>query len=507
VNDAPHVETRDLSKRFGGVQALNEVSVSVVRGRVHALVGENGAGKSTLGKLIAGVLQPNGGDLLVDGEVVQFRSPRDALLHGVTMIAQEISLVPTRSVVENVFLGIETARAGHVDRRSLRRRYDELEEQVQFGISPGVPVGALKIAEQQKVEILRALAREAKLIVMDEPTAALTGDEAQKLLEIVRELRDRGTTIVYVSHFLEEVLSIADDVTVLRDGRLVQTAAAAGQTATSLVIAMLGRTMETTFPPKTLPATDAPVVLSVENLETRGFLRDISLEVRAGEIVGLAGLVGSGRTEVARAIFGADPTTGGTIRLDGKEVRIGSPRKAIELGVALLPESRKSQGLLMGRSIAENVTLPHLELVSRHGTVSRRAERAYADDLIRRVDVRTPHAAVPVNALSGGNQQKVLFAKWLLHPPRVLIADEPTRGVDVGAKRAIYELIQSLAADGMAVLLISSELEEVLGLAHRVLVMRGGEIVKRLGGDEITENAVISASFAMELALAGGRTG
>jgi simple sugar transport system ATP-binding protein/ribose transport system ATP-binding protein len=223
--------------------------------------------------------------------------------------------------------------------------------------------------------------------------------------------------------------------------------------------------------------------------------------------VGLAGLVGSGRTEVARAIFGADPTTGGTIRLGGEEVRIGSPRKAIELGIALLPESRKSQGLLMGRSVAENVTLPHLELVSRHGRMLRRVEQEYADDLINRVDVRTPRATVPVNALSGGNQQKVLFAKWLLHRPRVLLADEPTRGVDVGAKRAIYELIQSLAADGMAVLLISSELEEVLGLAHRVLVMRGGEIVKRLEGDEITEEAVISASFATELAFAGGRAG
>jgi ABC-type sugar transport system ATPase subunit len=249
------------------------------------------------------------------------------------------------------------------------------------------------------------------------------------------------------------------------------------------------------------------VVLAVEGLETKRLLRGISLDVRAGEIVGLAGLVGSGRTEVARAIFGADPISGGTIWVEGEEVRIGSPRKAVELGIALLPENRKSQGLLMGRSIAENVTLPHLELVSRHGTVLRRVERAHADDLIRRVDVRAPRATVPVNALSGGNQQKVLFAKWLLRRPKVLIADEPTRGVDVGAKRAIYELLQSLAAEGMAVLLISSELEEVLGLSHRVLVMRGGEIVRRLDGEEITEEAVISASFATELAVAGGGKG
>jgi ribose transport system ATP-binding protein len=503
VTEAPHVETRGISKRFGGVQALRDVSVSVVRGTVHALVGENGAGKSTLGKVIAGVISPDLGELYVDGTLVAFRAPRDAHRHGVTTIAQEISLVPTRTVVENVFLGIETARAGHVDRRALRRRYDELEAQVQFGIPPTIPVGALRLADQQKVEILRALAREARLIVMDEPTAALRADEAQKLLEIVRALRDRGTTIVFVSHFLEEVLSVADEVTVLRDGRLVLTAEAAGQTAASLVTAMLGRSMETTFPPKRPPPADADVVLTIEDLSTQGFLRDISFDIRAGEIVGLAGLVGSGRSEVARAIFGADQTSAGTIRRNGRTVHIRSPRAAVQLGLALLPEDRKRQGLLMGRSIIENVTLPHLELVSWHGTILHRVERARAEELIKRVDVRTPRSTISVNALSGGNQQKVLFAKWLLHRPRVLIADEPTRGVDVGAKRAIYELIHSLAADGMAVLLISSELEEVMGLAHRVLVMRGGTIVRRLEGDEITEDAVMSAAFGTELAQAG----
>jgi simple sugar transport system ATP-binding protein/ribose transport system ATP-binding protein len=264
--------------------------------------------------------------------------------------------------------------------------------------------------------------------------------------------------------------------------------------------------METTFPSKDPPAGDADVLLAVEGLSTKGFLRDISFEIQAGEIVGLAGLVGSGRSEVARAIFGADPTSAGTIRIGGEEVHVRSPRTAVRHGLALLPESRKAQGLLMGRSIVENVTLPHLELVSRHGTILRRTERVRAEELIRRVDVRTPRSTLPVNALSGGNQQKVLFAKWLLHRPRVLIADEPTRGVDVGAKRAIYELIHSLAAEGMAVLLISSELEEVLGLSHRVLVMRGGEIVRRLDGDEITEDAVMSASFATELVSAGART-
>ncbi len=505
MTDAPHVETRALGKRFGGVQALHDVSVSIVRGTVHALVGENGAGKSTLGKVIAGVHAADAGELLVDGVPVQFTSPRAALLQGVTTIAQEISLVPTRTVVENVFLGIETARFGHVDRRALRYRYDELEAWAGFGIPGSAPVAALRLADQQKVEILRALARDAMLVVMDEPTAALTAEEATKLLEVVRSLRDRGTTIVFVSHFLEEVLSIADAVTVLRDGRVVQTTPAAGQTAATLVTAMLGRSMEANFPPRVEPGPDAPVVFSVDGLETKRLLRDITFEIRAGEILGLAGLVGSGRSEVAHAIFGADPRTAGVIRLDGEEIKVGSPRQAVAHGIALLPESRKSQGLMMGRSIRENLTLAHLGEVSTAGQLHRGVERRRAEDLVQRVDVRTPSIAIPVHELSGGNQQKALFAKWLFRPPRLLIADEPTRGVDVGAKRAIYDLIASLAEQGMAVLLISSELEEVLGLAHRVHVMRGGEIVARLEGDEITEDAVMAAAFATDLAGAAGR--
>jgi simple sugar transport system ATP-binding protein/ribose transport system ATP-binding protein len=503
MEEAPHVETRDLSKRFGGAQALREISVSIVRGSIHGLVGENGAGKSTLGKVIAGVHSPDRGELLVDGEQVAFHSPRDALARGVTTIAQEISLVPSRTVIENVYLGIETARFSVVQRRALRSRYDVLCDEVGFHIPPNVPVGALRVAEQQKVEILRAVARQAKLIVMDEPTASLTADESEKLFAVVRSLRDRGTTIVYVSHFLEEVLDLVDTVTVLRDGQVVLTGPAAGQTPSSLVTAMLGRPMEIAFPVKTPPPDDAPVVLSVDGLETN-LLNDIGFEIRAGEILGLAGLVGSGRTEVARAIFGADARSGGTIELGGEPVSFSSPRAAVRHGVALLPENRKTEGLMMGRSIVENVSLPHLGEVSRGGVLSMRRENRETAELIERLDVRGARAGNPVHELSGGNQQKVLFAKWLFRSPRLLIADEPTRGVDVGAKRAIYHLIHSLAADGMAVLLISSELEEVLGLSHRLLVMRGGSIVARLEGDEMSEDAVMAAAFATELAHAGG---
>ena len=494
----PHVEVVTISKRFGGVQALEDVSVSVVRGQIHGLVGENGAGKSTLGKIIAGVITPDGGELRVAGREVSYHSPRDALADGLTLIAQEVTLVPALSVIENVYLGSESHRLGFVDDGALVRRYTELDERVGFGLPAKVPVGALRLADQQKVEILRALARNAELIVMDEPSAALTADESAKLFETVRRLKENGTTIVYVSHFLEEVLSLVDTVTVLKDGRLVRTSPAAEETPEKLVAAMIGRSLELTFPEKRFPPADAPAVLSMSGLGRTGVLHDVSFEVHAGEIVGLAGLIGSGRSEVARAIFGADRFDEGEVLLDGKPYSARSPRQAIRAGVAMLPESRKDQGLHMERSLVENVALPHLDDVSRAAFVARRRELGEASASLDEMDVRAERPTVRVATLSGGNQQKVLFAKWLFRRPRLLIADEPTRGVDVGAKAAIYELIHHLAAEGMAVLLISSEHEEVLGLGHRVLVMRGGRIVAEFDGRDVTEDQVMAAAFATE---------
>jgi ribose transport system ATP-binding protein len=357
---------------------------------------------------------------------------------------------------------------------------------------------SLRVADQQKVEILRAIVRDARLIVMDEPTSALTLDESERLFELIRRLQELGTTIVYVSHFLAEVLQVADTVTVLRDGRVVRTGAAAEGTPQKLVSAMLGRSVELTFPEKEPPAPDAPVVLSVRGLSRPPVVHDVSFEIRAGEIVGLAGLIGSGRSEVARAIFGADRFDSGTVELNGKPLRARSPRTAIRDGVVMLPEDRKTQGLLLLRSVLDNVTLPHLDQVSTAGVVNMRAERSSAGDLITSLDVRTRSQKARVNTLSGGNQQKVLFARWLFRTPKVFIADEPTRGVDVGAKLAIYDLIHSLAKQGIAVLLISSEHEEVLGLAHRVLVMRAGRVVAELAGDEMSEDAVLHAAFATE---------
>ena len=494
--DRPLIEVRDAAKHFGGVTALAGVSLALAPGSVHGLVGENGAGKSTLAKVIGGVLEPDAGELLVDGEPVRFRAPREALAAGIATIAQEIALVPARSVLENVFLGIEPRHAGVVDRRALRRRFAELDERTGFGLDPDVRVGALRTAEQQKVEIVRAIARDARLILMDEPTAALTADESERLLGVIRALAADGTAVVLVSHHLDEVLAVCEQVTVMRDGRIVRTGPAAKETAQSLVTAMVGRAVDTTYPDKRPPAADAPVVLEARSLSRGRSVSEVSLRVRAGEIVGLAGLVGSGRSEVARLLAGADRADAGEIVLEGTPVRLRHPRDSARHGIAMVPESRKEEGLLMMRSIRENATLATLPRFSRAGVVERGKERRYAQELFDRLDVRAPGTSTRVGALSGGNQQKVLFAKWLAIEPRALLADEPTRGIDVAAKREIHGLIAELAASGMGVLLISSEIEEVLGLAHRVLVMRGGRVVEELAGDEATEERVMRAAFA-----------
>ncbi|HEY7691227.1 MAG TPA: sugar ABC transporter ATP-binding protein [Gaiellaceae bacterium] len=492
----PHVRAESVSKRFGGVHALRGVDLEIARGSIHALVGENGAGKSTLAKILAGVHRPDDGTIAVGGRPVDYRSPRDALADGITIITQEPTVVPHRSVQENVFLGVEGGRGGLLDQRRTGRRFAQLVERTGIELPPRALPRTLTVADQQKVEILRAIARDASLFIMDEPTSALTADESERLFELIRSLRSRGATIVYVSHFLQEVLSLADTVTVLRDGSVVRTAPAAEETPERLVAAMLGRTLDLAFPNKTPPPADAPVVLSVRGLSRAPAVVDVSLEIRAGEILGLAGLIGSGRSEVARAIFGADRATAGTIELDGRLIRPRSPRAGVRNGIVMLPEDRKRQGLLMLRSLVENVTLPHLDEVSHAGVIQHRREASRTSELISALDVRTRSNRAPVSSLSGGNQQKVLFARWLFERPRVFVADEPTRGVDVGAKRAIYELIQSLAAEGIAILLISSEHEEILGLAHRVLVMRAGRIVAELDQETMSEDAVLHAAFA-----------
>jgi len=492
MNDSVLLDVRGLGKSFGATRALDDVSVQVAAGSVHAFVGENGAGKSTLGKIVAGVFPPDQGDLVLRGAPVAFRSPREALMQGIAIVAQEVALVPRLTVAQNVFLGAEPRRAGFIDRRAMAKRFARLAADAGFDLDGRAIVGGLSIAEQQQVEILRSLAREAELIVLDEPTASLSAREIDRLHEIVRSLRASGRTVILVSHFLGEVLDLADTVTVLRDGRLIRTGPASAETEASLVSAMLGRPAARAYPIKRLAPADSPVALSVRGLSAPG-VEDVSLEVRAGEIVGLAGLIGAGRSELARAIYGAAPTSAGEVTF--RSTALGStPAASLQAGVALIPESRKDDGLFLGRPIRENVSLSSLAEMTRFGFVRRGQERGRVVGALRQASGTTLLEA-PAGALSGGNQQKLLFARSLLVKPGVLIADEPTRGVDVGSKQDLYELLVRLAADGMAVLLISNEMEEILGLAHRILVMRQGRLVAELASEAMTEAAILEAAF------------
>jgi ABC-type sugar transport system ATPase subunit len=495
------LELHHISKRFGGVLALDNISLAIARGGVHGLVGENGAGKSTLGKIIAGEYKPDAGAVVLEGETVHYSRPREALGQGITYVAQELSLVPARSVFENVLLGSERTRFGFLRDGLARDRYEEAAERLGFRLDPRVPVGRLSVADQQKVELMRAIARRARMIVMDEPTATLSPHETDRLLEVIRRLAAGGTTIVFVSHFLHEVLSVCDDVTVLKDGRHVVTVPAATTTADQLVVAMIGRQLEGSYPAKQMPAGDSPVVFRATGVRLPGSTIDIDLQVQRGEILGLAGLVGSGRTELCRALFGLERSAG-EFEIDGEPRSLSSPREAIAAGVAMLPESRRDQGLVMRRPIRDNVTLAHLDRFGAGGFIRRGDERTAVSRILSQVGVDTGRSQGNVVNLSGGNQQRVLFAKWLLETPKLLIADEPTRGVDVGAKRAIYDLLVQLASQGMAIILVSSEIEEVLGLAHRVAVMRNGRIVGELDGPDISKEAVMRVAFGSDAASA-----
>jgi ribose transport system ATP-binding protein len=498
--DGVHLAIRGVGKSFGGTRALDDVSVDIHAGSVHAFVGENGAGKSTLGKIVAGVFPPDDGQLVLRGQPISFRSPREALERHIALVAQEVAVVPQRTVADNVFLGVEPRRLGFVRRRALLERFERVVADAGFELPANAIVGALPLAKQQQVEILRALARDAELIVFDEPTASLSAAEVERFHGIVRGLTARGRTVILVSHILDEVLALADTVTVLRDGRVVRTGPATAETEDTLVAAMLGRSVARTYPPKIAPAADAPIALRVRELSAPG-VKAASLDIRAGEIVGLAGLVGSGRSELARAIFGAVPAAASELRA-GESPLPGTPVGSIRAKVMLIPESRKDDGLMLRRPVRENVSLASLRSLGRLGFVRRRVEALRVRDALRSV-AASSGLDTPPEALSGGNQQKLLFGRALLADPKVLLADDPTRGVDVGAKRDLYQLLVDQAARGVAILLISNELEEILGLAHRVLVMRAGRIVAELTGDQVTEEAIVASQFGRTQAAAG----
>ncbi len=484
-----------VSKRYGGIPALSDVSLTIEPGKVHALIGENGAGKSTLGKIISGVIAPDEGTLTLGGRPLSLRSPREALSHGIITIAQELAIVPGLTVAENVYLGSEVATAGFVRRRAMRRQFRELAHRVGFELSPDMRAGGLSTADRQKVEIMRALSRNASVVVMDEPSAALSSNETKALHDIIRSLTRKGSAVVLISHFLSEVLSLSDTITTLRDGHLIRTVDANGATEDSLIEGMLGRSLSSAFPDKVLAPADAPIVLEVEHLSAPSVV-DCSFTLRRGEILGISGLVGAGRSELARAIFRDAKVSSGDVRLGGTELAGHSPHRSIGRGLALIPESRKEMGLMMSRSVRENISLSRLDLVSRLGWIAPIRERRTVSQLMKKTTVKAASMALPAMMLSGGNQQKLLFARSLMCSPMVLIADEPTRGVDVGSKRAIYDLLVEMAQEGMGIIVISSELEEVLGLAHRTLVMRHGRFTADLSGDDMNEQTVLAAAFA-----------
>ena len=493
VTGAPLLAVEGLSKGFAGVRVLKDVSFDVRAGEVHALLGENGAGKSTLIKTVAGVHRPDGGRIRVDGEAVSLASPKDAGRLGIAVVYQELLLFPDLTVAENVFLGHAPRRAwGGIDWRAVRARTRAILDELDCpDLDVDAIVGTLSVADRQRVEIAKALSRDAKLLIMDEPTAALAEADVARLMDVVRKLRVRGVAIVYVSHRMPEIFALADRVTVLRDGALVGTRHIGDVTEASLVAMMVGREIAHLFPKVEVPI-GAPV-LEVSGLTCGARVRDVSLTVRAGEIVGIAGLVGSGRTELALTIFGVTPAVAGEIRLDGRAVRVDGPRRARDLGIAYVPEDRALQGLVRPMTVAENGSMAVLDRIAPGSRVDRGRERRMGAEAIERFGIRSRGPGQPVRQLSGGNQQKVVLAKWLAAEPRVLIMDEPTRGIDVGAKSEIHALMGRLAARGLAILMISSELPEVLGMSDRVLVMNAGRIVAEFPRSAATPEAVGAA--------------
>ncbi|MBL5974907.1 MAG: sugar ABC transporter ATP-binding protein [Candidatus Leucobacter sulfamidivorax] len=497
-------ELSGIHKRFGGVAALSDVSVDIEAGTVHAFVGENGAGKSTLGKVLSGTYTPDGGTIRVRGELHSFSSPHDAIEAGIATIQQEIALVPGRTVIENVFLGREPSTLGLVRTRRLRAEFQELIERTGFDLPPDALVRDLRIADQQKVEILRAIARDASLIILDEPTAALTPDETASLMAVIASLKREGVTIVYVSHFLDEVLAVSDNITILRNGRLVRTVPARSETKASLIHGMLGREVSDEFATRPEPGADRGTVLRASGITTGTGVKNVSLEVREGEILGIAGLVGAGRSELLRGLFGADPLASGEVSVRGRAVRLTGPGSAIAAGIALISEDRKADGLLLRRSLKENISLVVLRQLSRLGFVSRRRERRHVVKSLEELDIRPAIPEREVGLFSGGNQQKALFAKWLAREPQVLLVDEPTRGVDIGAKFAIYEILSDWVAQGRSMVVVSSEVEELLGLADRILVMRQGSIVAEFPREDATQENIMAAAFGATAAAEKG---
>ena len=495
------LDLRHAAKSFGAVRALIDGSVTLRRGEVHALLGENGAGKSTLVKVLAGVHQPDSGTLTVNGQEVTLHGPASARAAGIAVIYQEPTLFPDLTVAENMFIGRQPLRQGNwkvggrrIDRRAMRDEAAAIFDRLGVPLDPARLARGLSIADQQVVEIGKALSLDARVIVMDEPTAALSAAEVDRLFEVTRTLKAQGAAVLFISHRLEEVFAICQTVTVMRDGKHVLTSDLAGLSANDLVRAMVGRDLAER-PPEAAGATVGEPVLTVERLTREGVFTDVSFTVRSGEIVALAGLVGAGRSEVARAVFGIDRYDAGAVTIRGRRLKKASPTSAMAAGIGFVPEDRRQQGLVMDMSIQQNVALASLPALRKGGLIRSSAERAMATDWGSRLKIKYGRLTDPVSMLSGGNQQKVVLAKWLGRKPSVLIVDEPTRGIDVGTKAEVHNLLTGLALDGVAILMISSELPEVLGVADRILVMREGRLTAEFSHADASAETVMSAAM------------
>lgn len=498
-----YLEMKNISKGFPGVQALKDVSFDLYRGEIHALVGENGAGKSTLMKVLGGIYQQDEGEIFIDGRLVTLDTPRDAQDAGVSIVHQELSLFSNLTVMENVFSANMPRRGiiGLEDRRMAARATSELLEKFEFYLDPRTLLEDLSVGQQQVVEICRGLVQNATVLVLDEPTASLSEHESALLFKTLGQLRADGIAIIYISHRLEEVFEISDRITVLRDGQLVATEPTNETTINRIIQRMVGREILLSEFYGAKESIALHTVLEARNLTAAGRFEDVSFVLNAGEILGFAGLVGSGRTDVALACFGAISTQSGDILLEGLPVEITSPNKALQLGVAYLPEDRKEDGMFFDLSVRENISVTHLEELSRFGIVQRPREVAEAERYRAEMRIQTPSIEQEVLNLSGGNQQKVILSRWLAIHPKVLMVDEPTKGIDVGSKQEIYVLLRELAESGVGIIVISSEMPEVIGLSDRIMVMREGRVMGTIGGDDITEENVMTLAAGQAMAV------
>ncbi|NMA76122.1 MAG: sugar ABC transporter ATP-binding protein [Actinomycetales bacterium] len=495
------LDVHGISKSFPGVKALQDVEFHLDAGEVLVLVGENGAGKSTLMKILSGIYQRDAGTITIDGREVDITGPTQAQELGISIIHQEMNLMPDLTVAQNIYLGREPRRGPMLDEKALNQRAAALLEELSIQLDPRTKVSTLTVAAQQMVEIAKALSFDARVLIMDEPTSALTDTEVETLFGLIDSLRDKGTGIIYISHRMEELRRLADRVTVLRDGQYIGSLEREEIDVPTIIEMMVGRTIDTGSKPEPFDASDREVVLKVEGLSTRSLLKDVGFELRRGEILGFAGLMGAGRTETARAIIGADRSSAGTVEVHGRPVRIRQPADAVRQGIGYLSEDRKGLGLMLEQSVTANTVSASLGGFSNlFGVMNDRRAKRTAQKHAEELRTKTPSVEQEVKLLSGGNQQKVVIAKWLVRDCDVLIFDEPTRGIDVGAKEEIYRLLQALAADGKSIIVISSELPEVLRLSHRIVVMANGRIAGELSSEEATQNSIMDLATRFDAA-------